>query len=352
MQTKMIAALWVLLAVCSAAFPCSTFVVDAPDGPVFARNYDWTVEEGLVIVNPRGLEKRALVLENRPAEWTAEYGSVTFNQYGRELPCGGINEAGLVIEVLWLPETEYAAPDDRPAVSNLQWIQYHLDTCTTTAEVLESAAQVRIAPVGGALVHYLVCDADGNAATVEVLDGEIVAHAEGELPVKALTNSTYADSLAYLRAVREDQRETPGPRSLDRFARAARFAEEYAPEEDGLPVVYAFEGLADLADGDYTKWSMVYDIAQRRVYWRTFSYPQVRFFDVEAFDFSPGAACLVFNMNTPDRGLVNDKFEPYTTEINRRLVFRTFQATEAIEPLSDGLLSLVAAYPETLTTTR
>jgi choloylglycine hydrolase len=34
----------------------------------------------------------------KPLTWVATYGSVSFNQNGRELPCGGINEAGLVIE--------------------------------------------------------------------------------------------------------------------------------------------------------------------------------------------------------------------------------------------------------------
>jgi penicillin V acylase-like amidase (Ntn superfamily) len=27
---------------------------------------------------------------------------VTFNQYGRNFPSGGMNEAGLVIELMWL----------------------------------------------------------------------------------------------------------------------------------------------------------------------------------------------------------------------------------------------------------
>ena len=35
-----------------------------------------------------------------PASWVSKYGSVTFNQYGRELPTGGMNEAGLVVETI------------------------------------------------------------------------------------------------------------------------------------------------------------------------------------------------------------------------------------------------------------
>lgn len=35
---------------------------------------------------------------------TSKYGSITFNQYRKEFPIGGMNEKGLVIEALWLNE--------------------------------------------------------------------------------------------------------------------------------------------------------------------------------------------------------------------------------------------------------
>jgi penicillin V acylase-like amidase (Ntn superfamily) len=42
-----------------------------------------------------------------PAKWVSRYGSVTFNQYGCENPTGGMNEAGLVVEQMWLDESAY-----------------------------------------------------------------------------------------------------------------------------------------------------------------------------------------------------------------------------------------------------
>ena len=36
------------------------------------------------------------------AQWQSKYASVTFNQYGVELPTGGINEKGLVVEIMGL----------------------------------------------------------------------------------------------------------------------------------------------------------------------------------------------------------------------------------------------------------
>ena len=83
---------------------CSTFVIEDGTRRVFGKNYDWDVADGLVIVNKRGMAKRALIAgpagTEAAAEWVSRYGSVTFNQYGRELPCGGMNEAGLVMPVL------------------------------------------------------------------------------------------------------------------------------------------------------------------------------------------------------------------------------------------------------------
>ena len=92
---------------------CTTFCLDHGDRPVFGRNYDWTVEDGLVIINKRGVTKASTL--GRLA-WTSKYGSATFNQYGREFPIGGMNEAGLVVESMVLLETEYPLSDTRPGI--------------------------------------------------------------------------------------------------------------------------------------------------------------------------------------------------------------------------------------------
>jgi choloylglycine hydrolase len=127
---------------------------------VFGRNYDWDVDDGLIMVNKRGVAKVAAQGgqngADTPARWESEYGSVTFNQYGREFPTGGMNEKGLVVELMWLDETKYPPPDSRPSVSVLEWIQYQLDRRATVEEVLAHADEIRIA--GRVPLHYLVAD--------------------------------------------------------------------------------------------------------------------------------------------------------------------------------------------------
>ncbi len=184
----------------SPGHACSTFCLLHGDQPLFGRNYDWSVDDGLVMINKRQIAKRALGRRNNdnPAQWVSKYGSVTFNQYGRELPTEGRNEAGLVIANLWLSATEHAAPDDRPSINMLQWIQYQLDTASTIAEVIASDAHLRVQPSRSAKIHYFVCDRTGACVSIEFLEGKLVAHTQDDMTVKALTNDTYAQSMTHL----------------------------------------------------------------------------------------------------------------------------------------------------------
>ena len=145
-----------LVVVDTPASACSTFCIPNNGKPVFGRNYDWMVEDGYVIINQRNRVKTGDSDDNPPT-WVSKYGSVTFNQYGRELPCGGMNEAGLVVENMWLRESAYPPPDDRPAVSVLQWLQYQLDTCATVDEVLATDTRLRV-ETNESPQHYLIAD--------------------------------------------------------------------------------------------------------------------------------------------------------------------------------------------------
>src|SRR5437667_8641271 len=145
-------------------FACTTFCLVGKGEVLFGRNYDWTIGDALVLVNKRGVAKTATIGDSaNPAKWVSKYGSVTFNQYGRENPTGGMNEIGLVVEEMWLDETEYPKDDSRPTVGTQEWIQYLLDNSATTTEAVKSAERVRI--VTDVKVHYLVSDKAGNTAS-------------------------------------------------------------------------------------------------------------------------------------------------------------------------------------------
>jgi penicillin V acylase-like amidase (Ntn superfamily) len=105
---------WAVLAaglalVAGDANACTTVCFTDKATPVVAYNYDFHSGDGLVLVNPRGLAKTS-VLDGKPHAWTSRFGSLTFNQYGRDQPMTGINERGLVVAQMWLEEGKYPGP--------------------------------------------------------------------------------------------------------------------------------------------------------------------------------------------------------------------------------------------------
>ena len=112
----------------------------------------------------------------------------------------------LVLSTMALGATEPPQPDQRPSLDwGKLWMQYILDTCATIEDVIAANDLVRIAHT---VDHYLVTDRSGNAMVVELLEGEMVTHSGGELPVAALTNTSYQDSINTWFANRD--RRTPG----------------------------------------------------------------------------------------------------------------------------------------------
>src|SRR6266480_31929 len=156
MMKKLACSVFALLCLfLNQTFACTTFCLVGKGEVLFGRNYDWTIGDAFVLVNKRGVAKTATIIDSdNGAKWISKYGSVTFNQYGRENPTGGMNEAGLVVEQMWLDETEYPRDAALPTIDTQEWIQYLLDTSATAAEAVRNATHVRI--LSDVKVHYLV----------------------------------------------------------------------------------------------------------------------------------------------------------------------------------------------------
>ncbi|MCP4580027.1 MAG: linear amide C-N hydrolase [candidate division Zixibacteria bacterium] len=338
---------------------CTAFCLDSDNGPLVGKNYDWNIGDGLIIVNKRDLSKTAATPDN-PVSWVSKYGSVTFNQYGREMPNGGMNEAGLVVEVLWLNDCQYPRPDSRPALGNMQWIQYQLDNYSTVAEVIAGDSKLRINPDQGVKVHYFVCDSSGAGASIEFLGGKMVYHTDSTMPAEAITNSTYAESFEYLKRFNGFGGDIPiGKRddsidplskwgSLMRFVRAADHIARYEKGKSNQ-IDYMFETLSDVDSGTRTQWSIVYNIETQRVYFKTISNAKIKYFDLGEFDFDCDKPVKMLNINVDLSGNVAGDFEFYSVKANRNLLERTFKNTGFIRNSSSELLDAMAAYPEMMT---
>jgi penicillin V acylase-like amidase (Ntn superfamily) len=343
-----------VLALAAALFPhgaeaCTTFCLERKGQVVFGKNYDFGIGYGMLVVNKRGVSKTALVdPPNRSAKWTSRYGSLTFNQFGREFPSGGMNEAGLAVELMWLDAAEYPKPDSRPAVGVLEWIQYQLDNFATAGEVVANAGKIRIA--SQTPLHYLVADRSGGCASVEFLDGKLVAHAGPTLPVRALTNDTYASSLAFLRE-REGRgaRDLPaGPGSLERFVRAAALvrAAEGRAAGSASAVDDAFRVLESAANPSRTQWSIAYDLAHLRVHFRTKANPKPRSVALAAFDLSCRTPVRTSNVDTAPA------FVDYSARANRALIEKSYRGVDFLRETPSAELDAAAAHPETTSCAR
>jgi choloylglycine hydrolase len=310
---KKIIALLFILSQVTVIYACTTFFINKNGQMVFGRNYDWITDAGMVCTNLKGLSKTSMKTENgETISWVSLYGSITFNQYGKEFPTGGMNEKGLVVELMWLDGTEYPANDNRPAVGVLQWIQYQLDNCATIDELISTDKKLRISPTGTTPLHYLVADANGNVATIEFLNGKMVVHRGSNLPFTVLTNNSYEESVkAYKNS------STNGNNSLERFGQACNMIQQLKADNNMKPVTdYAFDILGEVAQGNYTKWSIVYDITNKTIQFRTNRFKQVKSVSFSSFDFDCSSTAKVWDMNQTGNGSINNLFENFSTTIN------------------------------------
>jgi choloylglycine hydrolase len=326
---------------------CTTFCLDDGEHLLFGRNYDWSIGVGLVMVNKTGLCKTALIQPfDAPVQWTSRYGSVTFNQYGRELPMGGMNEAGLVVECMWLQGTEYPERDERPALRELSWIQYQLDNFDSVDDIVASDSDLRITP-DSAPIHFLACDRTGKAAVIEFLEGKMVAHRAEDLPFKALANSTYEKSLGYLRSLGEKDLPPGSKSSLDRFSMAARGTTEFSKEEHGEAFDHAFKILEDVSQGEFTRWSVVYDVQNRSIRFRTCDAPGIKRIDLKSFDFSCETPCICLDIDSDLTGDVQAQFVDCTKAINEKLIQESWKKTSFLKDTPEFLLKMVINHPYT-----
>lgn len=326
---------------------CTTFCIKSRNDLVFGRNFDFPSGCGHVIVNKRNMVKTAFVRPpEKPLEWVSEYGSITFNQIGREFPYGGMNEAGLVIEQMWLDGTVYPVPDQRFGLTELQWIQYQLDNSATLEEVLASDSVVRLSTQSTAPLHFLVCDKSGNLATIEFINGQRTVHTETSMPYSALSNDSYEKSLAFVNGTLSggQNEATPYTRSsLNRFATAARMVNEYNQE----PVIdYSFAILDSVSQGTHTRWSIVYDIAHMTIYYKTQANRSVRNVTLSQFDFSCQTPCLYTNIDANMTGGL-PAFETYSSEANRQLIDLVFNQVEFLKNIPVAYREGLVNYPET-----
>ncbi len=287
---------------------CTRLVYLGPDNLVLTgRSMDWHSEIGTNIwVFPRGMDRTG---EVGPAslEWTADYGSVIASAYDIATT-DGMNEAGLVANVLWLTESTYPDWDGKePALSISLWAQYVLDNFGTVAEAVDAHQTEEFTVVSDeipdegrlATLHLSISDATGDSAVLEYIDGELQIHHDRSYQV--MTNSPPFDQQRALEAYWAEIGGTvmlPGTnRPADRFVRASFYMDALPQTSDRQTATASVFGAIRNVSVPYgistpdephissTRWRTVADHRDRRYYFESALSPNVFWLDLEEIDF-------------------------------------------------------------------
>jgi choloylglycine hydrolase len=297
---------------------------------ISARTLDFGYEtHSRVQIVPRGQQWKATATDSTSApamSWTNDLGFLAMDAFGFDFAfCDGLNEAGLSVGTLWLPETDLTTTpppaSQRPVVDFINLAGWILGTCRTVPEVKHALAGVTIwnAPIRrlwpadvpipdeakplldfAFTEHLSIHDAEGGDLVVEFVDGAMKLH---DNPIGVLTNSPTFDwhttnlrNYVGLTNVEDSPRNLMGmpvtptgngtgllgmPGDVtppSRFVRATVLTEVTTSVRDHRDAVnQAFHAL-DLvhvprhlaASGDYTQWYVARDHDNRVYYVRSY----------------------------------------------------------------------------------
>ena len=227
------------------ATACSRVLYVAKDGTVITgRSMDWGEDlKSNMWVLPRGMKRDGMGGKNS-ISWESKYGSLIVTGYDIGTS-EGMNEKGLVVNMLALAESDYGKPPEGAKVICLStWAKYILDNHATVAEAVADLekenfqVQTVVLPTGKpGNMHLAISDSTGDSAIFEYVKGKLVIHHGKQY--KVMTNSpTYDKQIAIMEYWREAgglTKSLPGTsRAADRFVRATYLLEAIPTEAKPL----------------------------------------------------------------------------------------------------------------------
>jgi choloylglycine hydrolase len=299
---------------------CTRVVYKGPNGTILtARSMDWTED---ILTNlwifPRGIERNGEVGANS-LTWKSKYGSVIASGYDIS-STDGMNEKGLVANLLWLAESEFTKWDKKkPGLSIAAWVQYVLDNFETVEEAVNAMQKEKFiivsAEVPGmaklATLHLAISDAAGDNAIFEYIGGKLVIHHDKSYQV--MTNSPIFDKQLALNEYWKEIGGTtmlPGTnRAADRFVRAS-FYVNAIPQTDNTRIAVAsvFSVIRNCSvpfgittpgqpNISSTRWRVVADHKNKVYYFESALTPNTFWVDFKDVDFSEKASVKKLNIS-------------------------------------------------------
>ena len=220
---------------------CTRVVYLGPSGDVItARSMDWKVDVGTNLwIFPQGMHRNGKAGPHS-LEWTSKYGSIIASGYDVSTT-DGMNEKGMVANLLWLVESQYSERSSKPGLAISLWAQYILDNFSTVAEAVSALQNEPFHLVTDkvpgenrlATLHLSMSDSTGDSAIVEYIEGKQTIHHDRKYQV--MTNSPTFDKQLALNEYWSGIGGTvmlPGTnRAADRFGRASFYINAIPKDE-------------------------------------------------------------------------------------------------------------------------
>lgn len=315
---------------------CTRIVYKGPDNTVItSRTMDWRDEIAVNLwVLPRDIERNGEV-GSQSFKWKSKYGSLVSTAWDIAT-ADGMNEKGLVANILWLGETQYPKFDvkgKKKGVSVSMWAQYFLDNFATVREAVENMQKEPFVIVSDyipgtekfATLHLSLSDASGDNAVLEYINGKLVIH--HDISYTVMTNSpVFEEQLAlnnYWKGIPGTIMLPGTNRAADRFVRASYYINAIPQTSDTrLAVASVFSvirncsvpyGISSATEPNIasTRWRSVSDHKNLVYYFETVLTPNTFWVDLKEFDFSPKGKVLKLTL---------DNFKTYNGKTNKDFV--------------------------------
>jgi choloylglycine hydrolase len=293
---------------------CTRIVYLGPEQTVITgRTMDFSIDiPANLWIFPRGMERSGQVGPNS-LRWVSRYGSVTASSWDIATP-DGMNEKGLVANMLWLVQSEYPRFDkneDGTGLTIAAWAQYVLDSFGTVNEAVEALRKEEFVVVTDFIpgtdkfttVHLSISDASGDSAIFEYINGKLVIHHNASYQI--MTNDPIFEEQLAIKGYWEGIPGTlflPGSnRAADRFIRASYYIHAIPQTSDSrLAVASVFSVVRNVSvpygistDGQphisSTRWRVVADQKKLTYYFENVLTPNVVWIHLDEVDFGTGA---------------------------------------------------------------
>jgi len=319
----------------SELFSCTRVLYEGPYKTVLTgRSMDFSIEiPANLWLFPRGMKRDGRV-GSASLEWTSRYGSIVTSAWDIASP-DGMNEKGLVANMLWLVKSEYPEFDvngTKKAISVSLWAQYALDNFANVKEAVEELQKEAFVVVSDYIpgtekfttVHLSLSDASGDSAIFEYIGGKLIIHHNSAYAV--VTNDPpYEEQLA-IKNYWENLDGTlflPGSNSSsDRFVRASHYLNAIAQTTNASLAVSSVMSIVRNVSVPYgistpkephissTRWRVVADHKNLLYYFENVLSPNTIWVDLKKVDFAPNAKVkkLSLEHNELYNGEVSDSF--------------------------------------------